>query len=174
MFFRLGSLRRSPSTGIILNDEMDDFSIPGHINIYGIPSSPSNFIKPGKRPMSSMAPTIIVDKKGDVKMIVGSAGGSRIITSVASSILHYLYISTNESLQEVFAEKRLHHQLMPNDLLFEKGFNPKIVQGLQLKKHNMTELTQTIGFGALVGIGRKNGVIEAAYDPRRGGDAIIF
>lgn len=74
---------RSRSTGIILNDQMDDFSTPGKVNVYGIPASPANYIKPGKRPMSSTCPSIVLDKHGHVKMLVGGAGGSRITTSVA-------------------------------------------------------------------------------------------
>lgn len=73
----------SQSTGIILNDEMDDFSTPGKVNDYGIPASPANFIKPGKRPMSSMCPTIVLDKNGDIKMVIGGAGGSKITSAVA-------------------------------------------------------------------------------------------
>lgn len=73
----------SPNTGIILNNEMDDFSTPGVINYYGIPSSPANFIEPGKRPMSSMCPTIITDQKGDFVLGVGAAGGSKITLASA-------------------------------------------------------------------------------------------
>lgn len=166
---------RSPSTGIILNDEMDDFSIPGQVNVYGIPASPSNFIKPGKRPMSSMAPTIIVDESGEVRMVIGSAGGSRIITAVVSAIIQHLYLDPQESLSEVFGEKRLHHQLVPNVLQFESGFNSTVIDGLIARKHNVSEVTQTIGFGALVGIVRRtDGSIEGAVDPRRGGNYVIY
>lgn len=63
---------------------MDDFSTPGIVNFYGLEPSPANYIEPGKRPMSSMTPTLIVDGAGDVRMIIGSAGGSKIITTVAS------------------------------------------------------------------------------------------
>lgn len=73
----------SPSTGIILNNQMDDFSTPGVVNSYGIPSSPANFIAPGKRPMSSMSPTIFTDKNGDFFLGVGAAGGSKITITTA-------------------------------------------------------------------------------------------
>lgn len=62
---RLGAFWRSESTGIIMNNEMDDFSTPGVINTYGIPASPNNYIQPGKNPLSSMAPSIIVDSEGN-------------------------------------------------------------------------------------------------------------
>lgn len=73
----------SPSTGIILNNEMDDFSTPGVTNYFGFPSSPANYIKPGKRPMSSMCPIVITDKNGDFVLGVGAAGGSKITLTTA-------------------------------------------------------------------------------------------
>lgn len=73
----------SASTGIILNDEMDDFGTPGITNAYGVESSPANYIEPGKRPLSSMCPAIIVNENGDAEMIIGAAGGAKITSSIA-------------------------------------------------------------------------------------------
>lgn len=152
----LGSMRRS-KTGIILNDEMDDFSIPGQKNVYGIPPSEANFIQPGKRPLSSMAPTIVINADGQVSMVVGSAGGSRITTAIAHALIERYFLKSNASLYDIFSSKRLHHQLLPNTLYYEENFDQNIVNGLMALNHTVEKVTNPIGFGALVGILNDNG-----------------
>ena len=85
-----GSKVVSPSTGILLNNEMDDFSSPGVPNGYGLAPSEANYIAPGKRPLSSMSPTIVLDKSGAVFAVAGASGGPRIITSTAQVLLNVL------------------------------------------------------------------------------------
>lgn len=173
LIIRLGCFRRSQSTGIILNDEMDDFSTPGYVNAYGIPASPANFIQPGKNPLSSMTPTIILDKNQNVRMIVGGAGGSRITTGVAFTIIQHLFM--NQTLKDSIDARRLHHQLAPMELLWETNFDNAIVSELSNKfKHKIKENKPDGGFAAVVGITQVNGIIEGAVDPRRGGSIEIF
>lgn len=169
----LGSMRRS-KTGIILNDEMDDFSKPGLKNVYGIPPSAVNYIKPGKRPMSSMAPAIVVNPDGRVSMVIGSAGGSKITTAIAHVIIQHYFMKSNASLYEIFNMKRLHHQLLPNVVNYEDGFDQSIIDGLTALNHTVEKVTQVIGFGALVGILAENESIYGAFDPRRGGSVVVF
>ena len=84
----------SPSTGIILNDQMDDFSTnPTEPNIYGLVPSKYNLVRPGARPMSSMSPTIITDSNDNVILVLGASGGPRIISAVASVSLEFNYLT---------------------------------------------------------------------------------
>lgn len=170
--FVFGCHNRSMSTGIILNNEMDDFSTPGTVNGFGVPASPSNFIKPNKRPMSSMAPMIIVNKRGDVEMVVGGAGGTKITSSTAYVILrHFIF---KENLDKAIESRRLHHQLAPMILEYEDGFDEKMVDGLRAKGHVMQESPNDAGFASLTAVCRAGNTYSSVYDPRRVGSSEVF
>nr|CAI5822248.1 unnamed protein product [Callosobruchus analis] len=167
---RWGAYFGSPSTGIILNNEMDDFSSPGFQNLYGLPPSPSNFIQPGRRPISSMSPTIILNDKGDVMMVIGAAGGSRITTSVAQIIVKHLWYGID--LKTAMDEARVHHQLMPNVLVAEESFKlqfPYLLDKLQQIGHTI-KYSNASGFTAITVISQiRRGNLLGVYDIRRGG-----
>ncbi|XP_035909425.1 scoloptoxin SSD14-like isoform X1 [Anopheles stephensi] len=169
--YLFGSLIVSPSTGIILNDEMDDFSTPGVVNAYGLSPSPANFIVPQKRPLSSMSPTIITDRQGDVRMVVGGAGGSRITTATTLLILRHLYFK--QSLCDAINAPRIHHQLAPMQVEYEKGFDANVLAELAARGHKVQESKADFGFAALTAIAKKDNIISAVYDGRRSGSVSV-
>ncbi len=110
----------SPQTGIIWNDEMDDFSYPNITNSFDIPPSPNNFPKPGKMPLSSMVPTVVVDGSGDVRLVIGASGGTKITSNVGLVTVRDLFFGMH--VKEAIDDKRLHHQLAPMIAYAEEGF----------------------------------------------------
>jgi len=160
-----GAMVLSTSTGIILNDEMDDFSAPNITNYYDIPPSPNNYIEPKKRPLSSMAPSIFIDGNGDAQLVTGAAGGTKITTATALVAMHVLWF--NRNIKEAIDAPRFHHQLFPMRLQYEYGVLQQIVQGLQKIGHD-TERLESAG-STVTGIARRGGKIYASADFRRGG-----
>ncbi|XP_017345204.1 glutathione hydrolase 1 proenzyme isoform X1 [Ictalurus punctatus] len=162
-----GSKVMSSSTGVLLNNQMDDFSSPLIINGYGVPPSPNNFILPQKRPMSSMCPAILFDKNNNVKLVVGGSGGTKITTSVSEVILNSLFF--NYDLKKAISDPRVHHQLSPNFTLFESDFDVAVIDGL-IKKNHLTEMLTTTG-AVVQAILREENRLYAESDPRKGGYA---
>ncbi|XP_031627923.1 scoloptoxin SSD14-like isoform X2 [Contarinia nasturtii] len=159
-------------TGIILNDGMDDFSVPGQNNAYGVPPSPANFIRPQKMPLSSMCPTILLDENRNVEMLLGAAGGSKITSSVAYVLSRYLYFK--ESIATAVHAPRLHHQLAPMQLQYEEGIPDSIIDGLRGIGHKMVRTPSDSGFAALTAIGREGKQFVPVYDHRRKGSIEVF
>jgi len=160
-----GSKRVSKSTGIILNNEMDDFTTnPHRPNYYGLPPSRSNVIAPGKRPQSSCSPTVVADANGDVRVVIGASGGSRIISAVANALLRVLYVG--QDIKTAIDSPRLHHQLLPMILEYESGFLNKYLKALEAKGHDLGH-SQT--FAVVQGITMDASGLKANCDFRKKG-----
>ncbi|XP_077535840.1 scoloptoxin SSD14-like [Haemaphysalis longicornis] len=160
-----GSLVRS-SSGIVFNNHMDDFSIPGESNYWGVAPSKANFIEPGKRPQSSMSPTIVLDPNGDAELVVGASGGPKITTAVALVSMRTLWMENN--IKDAIDYPRVHDQLIPDYIMAEPMFSEIYALLLKAKGHNI----ETAGgeFSNVHGVHRKHGRLYANADYRSGGD----
>jgi len=153
-----------PETGVIMNNEMNDFSIPGVPNEFDLPPSPINYIRPFKRPLSSITPVIITHPNGTLYLTIGAAGGTRIITSTVQAIWHVL--DHGMSVPEALAEPRMHDQLLPDATYLEQGFDLKRVEGLRGREHKVVWMG--VHSSAVQGVRRLwNGTFEAGSEPRQ-------
>lgn len=125
-----------PGTGILLNNEMDDFSAaPGAPNFYGLVGNEKNAIEAGKRPLSSMTPILLL-KDGEPFLATGGAGGSRIITSVLNVLLNV--IDRGMNIADATEQRRIHHQWLPDQILYEDGLSEDTKKLLEAKGHKLT------------------------------------
>lgn len=133
-----GNLLMVPSTGVILNNEMNDFSIPGVRNEFGFPPSAANYIRAGKRPLSSITPLIVAYPGDDHRLFaaVGAAGGSRIVSATTQVAWHVL--EDGVTMARAIRAARLHDQLMPNTAVLEAGFDIHVAASMAAKGHNVT------------------------------------
>jgi gamma-glutamyltranspeptidase/glutathione hydrolase len=153
-----------PGTGVLLNDEMDDFALrPGTPNAFGVMGFEANAPKPGKRMLSSMTPTFLESK--DKVVAVGAPGGSRIITEVLLAVLGY---DDGLTPQQVAALPRYHHQWWPDTISAEKGaLSPTVVQQLEAMGHTVNAGEPIWGNLQTVEWDRRAGALSAGSDPRR-------
>lgn len=168
--YPFGSAFMPPGTGVVLNNEMDDFSIkPGVANAYGLVGNKANAIAPGKRPLSSMSPTFLETK--DRIVVLGTPGGSRIISMV---LLAMLEVSGDRGGPEDWvALKRYHHQYLPDVVQYEAGaFSAKELKSLTRRGHILKQRRRPYGNMQIVVWDKKNRKVIAASDPRGEGLAL--
>jgi gamma-glutamyltranspeptidase/glutathione hydrolase len=152
--------------GFLMNNEMDDFSIkPGVPNLYGLVGSDANAIAPGKRMLSSMAPTIVL-KNGELFLVVGTPGGATIITTVAQVIIDM--IDFGMSLRDAVSAPRFHHQWLPDRISLEPGQFPVYLQRALIARGHELEI-RTDPIGDVQAIAIQDGVACGVSDPRGGG-----
>ncbi|MBR0344153.1 MAG: gamma-glutamyltransferase [Rudaea sp.] len=162
--FVFGSGMVVPGTGFLLNDEMDDFAlVAGKPNVYGVVGTDANAPAAGRRPLSSMSPSFVV---GDERVgVIGTPGGSRIITMVLEGILAFI---DGETPEKFVGNRRYHHQYMPDVISAEKNaFTADEVKALEAMGHKVSESERTWGFMNAVSWDRKTGNLHAGTDPRQ-------
>ena len=152
-----------PSTGVVLNNEMDDFSAqPGTANFFGLVGAEANAVAPGKRPLSSMSPTLVL-RNGQPILSVGAAGGPTIITQTLLAIIHVVDFGRDPA--EALAQPRFHQQWSPDELRIEKNFSVELRRELERRGHPLKEL-DSIGACQAVGRTKDGKGFLGAHDPR--------
>ncbi len=157
-------------TGVLLNDEMDDFSIAtGVANVWGLVGSKANAIAPHKRMLSSMTP--LFARQNGRTLIAGTPGGSRIISMLAIALIHY---QQGANANQIVNQRRFHHQYLPDEIQFEKNAFDQTEQSALINKgHELNELSRRYGNMQVIIWDSVNNSVEAASDPRGEGNAVV-
>jgi gamma-glutamyltranspeptidase/glutathione hydrolase len=169
--FSYGSGISVDGAGFLLNNEMDDFSAkPGSPNGYGLVGGIANSIQPGKRPLSSMTPTIVFDPAGAPILATGSPGGSTIITVVMQMLLNVLEFDMG--IAEATAASRIHHQWLPDNVYYESGVSADTLRLLREMGHIVNDQPRRLGASESIEA-NGDGVLFGAADPRRHGSGAV-
>ena len=160
-----GSYAMIPGTGIVLNDQLDDFSVrAGVANQFGLVQSDANLIGPGKRPLSSMSPTILT-QDDELVFLAGGSGGPRIITGTLHALINTLVFGMRAD--SALEAPRYHHQWQPDKVRVETGLGSDIIAGLVRRGHTVYLYPESPGIIQLIDC--RNGKLLGACDPRKGG-----
>jgi len=164
-----GSQVLDPATGIIFNDEMDDFGVPNTPNAFGFRPSPYNYPAPGKRPLSSIAPTIVEKSNGAFHIVAGGSGGSRIFGSIIQTILN---VNWGMDISAAIEQARVHDQLFPPEVSVESTISDAELQALKEAGHHIRLVDVREGKAEVQAIhGADDGTFYAASDSRKNGVA---
>lgn len=162
-----GSYVVEPTYGIVLNNEMDDFAaVPSHPNAFGLIQSEANAVAPGKKPLSSMSPTILV-KDGKAELVAGASGGPRIITSTLQVLLNVTRFG--KTVEHAVSSPRFHHQWLPETLFVEPELLPSIKVPLENRGHTVKHREK---LAVTQAASRTNEGVSGASDPRKGGQPV--
>lgn len=166
-----GSKVTVEGAGFLLNNEMDDFAAkPGTPNQFGLVQGENNAVAPGKRMLSAMSPTVVLDPAGRLLMVTGTPGGSTIITTVLQTVLNV--IDHGMGVADAVLAPRVHHQHLPDQIYHEPGgLTPDVIADLEALGHRVVERGDVSGDVQAIVV-RPDGTLEALSDPRRGGAAI--
>jgi gamma-glutamyltranspeptidase/glutathione hydrolase len=161
-------------TGVLLNNEMDDFAAkPGTPNAYGLIQGENNAVAPRKRPLSAMTPTFVMRKDGTLWFAIGSPGGPTIINTVLQVVTNV--VDYGMTIQQAIDAPRIHHQWLPDELVYEPfGLSTDTQQALEAKGHKLTPRPRYMGDAQGVMIEEKTGIRLGASDPRNDGAAVGY
>jgi gamma-glutamyltranspeptidase/glutathione hydrolase len=158
-----------PGTGVVMNNQMDDFSAqPGVTNYFGLIGAEANAVAPGKRPLSSMSPTLVFEGRKPV-IALGAAGGPRIITTVLQELVAMLDLGKTPA--EAVAEPRFHHQWFPPNVVVEPGFPNPVRVSLTGRGHTLSQ-EQALSVSQIIGRSADGRSFVGAADPRASGNAV--
>lgn len=170
LLFSFGSGQSGERSGLIFNNGMDDFSYPSRVlNYFNLKETSTNYPEPHKRALSSMSPLIVIDDStGEVKFVVGAAGGSRIISVLV--VLLQRFLCCTQDIKELIDAPRFHHQLVPDILEYEYGLTNRVVEGLAALGHKLERFTNRASI--VNGLISDDSGIHAIADHRKDGSGV--